>query len=62
VQSVRTDLPQYRLAASTHAAELDAQADELFLHGTQARANDDKCILSTMFVVGVGFVLSLPVV
>jgi hypothetical protein len=85
-------MPQYRLAASRRAAELDAQADELYLEGTRARSNDDKYILSTVFfaavpffagislrvlwrtlrgvvlglagtmlVVGVGFVLSLPV-
>ena len=85
-------MPQYRLAASTRAARLDAQADGLYLQGTQARSNDDKYILSTVFfagvlffagislrlqwqplrlvvlvlagtmlVVGVGFVLSLPV-
>jgi hypothetical protein len=85
-------MPQYRLAASTRAAELDAQADELYLQGTRARSNDDRYILSTVFfagvlffagislrllwqplrlvvlvlastmlVVGVGFVLSLPV-
>lgn len=85
-------MPQYRLAALTRAAELDAQADELYLQGTHARSNDDKYILSTVFfaavlffagislrllwrplrfvvlglagamlVVGVGFVLSLPV-
>ena len=85
-------MPQYRLAASTRAAKLDAQADELYLRGTEARSNDDKYILSTVFfaavlffagislrldwrplrvvvlglagtmlVVGVGFVLSLPV-
>jgi hypothetical protein len=85
-------MPQYRLAATERAAKLDAQADELSLAGTEARMNDDKYILSTVFfaavlffagislrllwqplrvvvialagamlVVGVGFVLSLPV-
>jgi hypothetical protein len=85
-------MPQYRLAATTRAAKLDAQADALYLQGTEARSNDDKYILSTVFfasvlffagislrllwnplrmvvlglaavmlVVGLGFVLSLPV-
>jgi hypothetical protein len=85
-------MPQYRLAASTRATELDAQADELYLQGSEARSNDDKYILSTVFfaavlffagislrllwrplrvvvlglagtmlLVGVGFVLSLPI-
>jgi hypothetical protein len=48
-------MPQYRLAASTRAAKLDAQADELYLEGTEARSNDDKYILSTVFFAGVLF-------
>jgi hypothetical protein len=48
-------MPQYRLAASARAAQLDAQADALFLAGTQARSNDDKYILSTVFFAGVLF-------
>lgn len=85
-------MPQYKLAASARSAELDRQADELYLKGTEARSDDDKYILSTVFfaavlffagislrllwrplrvvvlglaaamlVVGLGFVLSLPV-
>lgn len=85
-------MPQYKLAASARSAELDRQADELYLEGTEARSDDDKYILSTVFfaavlffagislrllwrplrivvlglaaamlVVGLGFVLSLPV-
>jgi hypothetical protein len=48
-------MPQYRLAATTRAAALDAKADQLFLEGTQARTNDDKYILSTVFFAGVLF-------
>jgi hypothetical protein len=48
-------MPQYRLAATTRAAELDGQADELYQDGTQARANDDKYILSTVFFAAVLF-------
>jgi hypothetical protein len=85
-------MPQYKLAETARAAELDRQADELYLEGTKSRSNDDKYILSTVFfaavlffagislrllwtplrvvvlalastmlVVGVGFVLSLPI-
>jgi hypothetical protein len=48
-------MPQYRLAASARAARLDAQADELYLAGTEARSDDDKYILSTVFFAGVLF-------
>jgi hypothetical protein len=48
-------MPQYRLAATARAATLDDQADELYQDGTQARANDDKYILSTVFFAAVLF-------
>jgi hypothetical protein len=48
-------VPQYRLAETARAAQLDEQADELYLEGTQARSNDDKYILSTVFFAGVLF-------
>jgi hypothetical protein len=48
-------MPQYKLAASARAVELDRQADELYLEGTEARSNDDKYILSTVFFAAVLF-------
>jgi hypothetical protein len=48
-------MPQYRLAAAARSARLDGQADGLYQQGTQARSNDDKYILSTVFFAGVLF-------
>jgi hypothetical protein len=48
-------MPQYRLAETARAAALDAQADKLYLEGTQAKSNDDKYILSTVFFAAVLF-------
>ena len=48
-------MPEYRLAASARSAELDAQADVLYREGTQAKTNDDRYILSTLFFAAVLF-------
>jgi hypothetical protein len=48
-------MPQYRLAETARAAALDAQADKLYLEGTQAKSYDDKYILSTVFFAAVLF-------
>jgi hypothetical protein len=48
-------MPQYRLAETERAASLDAQGDKLYLEGTNAKSNDDKYILSTVFFAAVLF-------
>jgi hypothetical protein len=48
-------MPEYRLAETSRAAELDVQADELYRAGTAAKANDDHYILSTLFFAAVLF-------
>jgi hypothetical protein len=48
-------MPQYRLAETERAVELDGEADALYLEGTQAKTNDDHYILSTVFFAGVLF-------
>jgi hypothetical protein len=48
-------MPEYRLAETARAAELDAQADELYREGTAAKTNDDHYILSTLFFAAVLF-------
>jgi hypothetical protein len=48
-------MPQYRLAASARAFALDRQADELYRGGTDAKSNDDRYILSTVFFAAVLF-------
>jgi hypothetical protein len=48
-------MPEYRLAETARAAELDARADELYREGTAAKANDDHYILSTLFFAAVLF-------
>jgi len=48
-------MPEYRLVQSERSEELDAQADELYLEGTQAKTNDDRYILSTLFFAAVLF-------
>jgi hypothetical protein len=48
-------MPQYRPAENARAAALDDQADELYREGTQAKSNDDKYILSTVFFAAVLF-------
>lgn len=48
-------MPQYRPAQLAAAKRLDAQADDLYQEGTQAKTNDDKYILSTVFFAAVLF-------
>jgi hypothetical protein len=48
-------LPEYRLAETVRAEQLDGQADELYTAGTAAKANDDHYILSTVFFAAVLF-------
>ena len=48
-------MPEYRLAETARAAELDARADELYREGTVAKTNDDHYILSTLFFAAVLF-------
>jgi hypothetical protein len=48
-------MPEYRLAETARAAELDGRADELYRDGTAAKANDDHYILSTLFFAAVLF-------
>jgi hypothetical protein len=52
-------MPEYRLAATERATELDAEADELFREGTQAKTNDDHYILSTVFFAAVLFLAGI---
>ena len=48
-------MPEYRLAETARAAELDGRADELYREGTSAKTNDDHYILSTLFFAAVLF-------
>jgi hypothetical protein len=48
-------MPQYRSTATGAARTLDRQADVLYAEGTQAKTNDDKYILSTVFFAAVLF-------
>ena len=48
-------MPEYRLAETARSTELDAQADELYREGTDAKTNDDRYILSTLFFAAVLF-------
>jgi hypothetical protein len=48
-------MPQYKLAATTTAQRLDREADALYTEGTDAKTNDDKYILSTVFFAAVLF-------
>ena len=54
-----TYMPQYHPAPLAAAAALDARADELFLEGTQAKTNDDRHILSTVFFAAVLFLAAV---
>lgn len=54
-----TYMPQYHPAPYALAAALDARADELFLEGTQAKTNDDRHILSTVFFAAVLFLAAV---
>jgi hypothetical protein len=48
-------MPQYRSADLARSAKLDAAADELYTEGTQAKTNDDRYILATVFFAAVLF-------
>ena len=48
-------MPQYRSASAKQAETLDAQADDEYKAGTDAKSNDDKYILSTVFFAAVLF-------
>jgi hypothetical protein len=48
-------MPQYKLAAEQRARVLDREADGVFAEGTQAKSNDDRYILSTVFFAAVLF-------
>src|SRR4029079_14160716 len=48
-------MPQYQPAEMAKALALDAQADRLYLEGTQAKADDDRYTLSTVFFAAVLF-------
>jgi hypothetical protein len=48
-------MPQYRPVELARAAALDDQADELYREGTDAKSNDDRYILSTVFFAAVLF-------
>jgi hypothetical protein len=47
--------PQYRPAALERAKSFDAEADTRYEEGTEAKTNDDKYILSTVFFAAVLF-------
>jgi hypothetical protein len=49
------DMPQYRPAGDARAAALDQAADTRYAAGTDAKANDDHYILSTVFFAAVLF-------
>jgi hypothetical protein len=48
-------MPQYRLAAAATGRRLDGEADVLYAEGTNAKSNDDRYILSTVFFAAVLF-------
>jgi hypothetical protein len=48
-------MPQYRSADLARSAKFDAAADELYTEGTQAKTNDDRYILATVFFAAVLF-------
>jgi hypothetical protein len=48
-------VPQYRPVEMARARTLDNAADDLYQEGTQAKANDDHYILSTVFFAAVLF-------
>jgi hypothetical protein len=47
--------PEYRPAALARAETFDAEADSRYQEGTEAKTNDDKYILSTVFFAAVLF-------
>jgi hypothetical protein len=48
-------MPQYKLAETAAARRLDREADALYTEGSDAKTNDDKYILSTVFFAAVLF-------
>jgi hypothetical protein len=48
-------MPQYRPVQVVAARRLERQADDLYQEGTEAKTNDDKYILSTVFFAAVLF-------
>jgi hypothetical protein len=54
-----TYMPQYQLAPYAAAAALNARADRLFTQGTEAKTNDDRHILSTVFFAAVLFLAAV---
>jgi hypothetical protein len=48
-------MPQYHLATAQRAATYDQEADALYKEGTDAKSNDDKYVLSTVFFAAVLF-------
>src|SRR3954469_10716257 len=48
-------MPQYHSADLVTSGKLDAVADTLFTEGTEAKTNDDRYILSTVFFAAVLF-------
>jgi hypothetical protein len=50
-----TYMPQYRPPELTRSAAFDAQASDRFREGTEAKANDDHYVLSTVFFAAVLF-------
>ena len=48
-------MPEYRSADLARSQRFDAAADELYKEGTQAKTNDDRYILSTVFFAAVLF-------
>ena len=51
--------PEYRPAALERAEELDAEAEELYREGIEAKEHDDDYILSTVFFATVLFFASI---
>jgi hypothetical protein len=48
-------MPEYRSADLANSGKFDAAADELYEDGTQAKRNDDRYILATVFFAAVLF-------
>jgi hypothetical protein len=48
-------MPQYHSADLARSVTLDAEADRLYAEGTDAKSNDDRYILSTVFFAAVLF-------
>lgn len=48
-------VPEYRSADLDRSVEQDAEADELYEEGTQAKSNSDRYILATVFMAAVLF-------